>query len=96
MRQPQALCVISSRVMQRDKVALQDGVQDLKSGLDPKLGFCFHSLQKKSQITPCFPSADLTLLSVDFNGFIKGPSRSSFFEKRTCYEGTKMGYLPQQ
>lgn len=30
--------------MQRDKVALQDGVQDLKSGLDPKLGLHFPSV----------------------------------------------------
>lgn len=44
--------------MQADKVALQDGVQDLKSGLDPKLGLCFRSVQSKSQIMPCFPSAD--------------------------------------
>lgn len=80
--------------MQRDKVALQDGVQDLKSVLDPKLGLHCHSLQKKSQITPCFPSADLTLLGADFNGFIKGLSYSSFFEMKTCYEGTKLGYLP--
>lgn len=80
--------------MQRDKVALQDGVQDLKPGLDPKLGLHFHSLQKKSQIMPCFPLADLTLLGVDFNGCIKGLSCSSFFEMKTCYEGTKLGYLP--
>lgn len=63
--------------MQRDRVALQDGVQDLKSVLDPKLGLHFHSLQKK--IMPCFPSADLSLLGADFNGFIKGLSYSSFF-----------------
>lgn len=53
---PQAPCSVSSRIMQRDKVVLWDDVQDVKSGLDPKLGLCFCSLQ--SQITPCFPSAD--------------------------------------
>lgn len=43
---------------------------------------------------PCFPSADLTQLGADFNGFIEGLSCNSFFEVNTCYEGTKLGYLP--
>lgn len=80
--------------MQRDEAALQDAVQDLESVLDPKLGLRFCPLQKKSQITPCFLSADLTLLGVDFNGFIKGLSCTSFFEIKTCYEAQNWDTCP--
>lgn len=61
MALPQAPCGSSSRTMQRDAIKLQDSAQDLKSGLDPKQGFCFNSLQRKSQITSSVSRFDSAL-----------------------------------